>query len=190
MQFKLATPWAMIYEHGSSALRLLKIARDVEIEHAANTARLEAYAVGSDEFLALVARNESLAHDVFSMYSASVLTFEAMMEAALGDALRIDSRLVKATEGAAIEARWVLALELLKKDPAGYNEYHANIYKKFWMPLAHPAPGRLTGLDDLAVPLLLTGYANGWDAYTKLASGIGKPLDPDSWATLCQTHGL
>jgi hypothetical protein len=190
MNLKLRTPWDVVNEWGQSALRLLKIALDSESELTRNTANMEAFAVGADGYLALVARNEILGRDIFRVCSASIVMFQTMLDAAMADTLRLDSRLADISPDSPFDAQWEPALTKFGTDTDTLAAYTTDIYKKYWMPITHLTRNGIGVFGQLAPAAILQGYANGWDAYAKLAHGIGKPLQDDSWPTALRDHGL
>ncbi len=190
MSLKLRTPWDVVTEYGHSALRLLKIAHDAETESARNTANMEAFPVGAVGYVALVNRNEFLGTDMFRILSASVIMFQTMLDAAMADSLRLDSRLSEVSPDDSFKDQWEKALTKFGKATETLDAYHTGIHKRFWVPLTHLTRNGLGGFSSLNAAAVYDGFANGWNAYTLLAQGIGKPLDADSWATICAQHGL
>lgn len=190
MNLKLRTPWDVVTEYGHSALRLLKIAHDSQTELASNTAKMEAFAVGAEGYVALVNRNEFLGTDMFRIFTASIIMFQTMLDAAMADSLRLDSRLSEVTPDDSFKDQWEKTLTKFGKDTTTLNAYNTDIHKRFWMPMTHLTRNGLGGFNNLDTATVYNGLANGWNAYTLLAQGIGKPLDADSWATICRLHGL
>lgn len=190
MNLKLRTPWDVVSEYGHSSLRLLKIAYDNETEIASNAAKMEAFAVGADGYVALVERNEFLGTDMFRILTATIVMFQTMLDTAMADSLRLDSRLSEINAGDSFKDQWEKALTKFGKDTTSLNAYNNDIHKRFWMPLTHLTRNGLGGFNNLTAALVHQGLAQGWDAYTLLAQGIGKPREKDSWATTCALHGL
>ena len=190
MNLNLRTPWDVVSQYGHSALRLLKIAHGSQAELGRNTANMEAFPVGADGYVALVTRNEYLAIDIFRLLSSSIIMFQSMLDAAMADSLRLDSRLSGVSPDDPFRDQWEKTLTKFGKDTESFEKYHADIYKRFWVPLTHLTPNGLGPLKDFDIATVHQGLANGWNAYTLLSQGIGKPLEQNSWATTCALHDL
>jgi hypothetical protein len=190
VNLKLRNPWDVIGEYGHTALRLLKIAHDSEIEAARNTANMEAFPVGAEGFVALVNRNQFLATDMFRMFTASIIMFQSMMDAAMQEALKMDSRLAEAKTEDTFQGQWERAFAKLKKDPESLAKYNTDIYQRFVTPMTNLTRNSLGAFQHLNTATIYQGFACGWDAYAQLSRGLGMPLDDDSWATISRTHGL
>jgi hypothetical protein len=190
VNFKIKTPWDVIGEYGHAALRLLKVAHDSEIEFDRNTANMEAFPVGAEGFVALVNRNTYLTSDMFRMFTASIIMFQAMMDAAIQEAIKIDSRLAESKTEDTFKDRWVQVFAKLKKDPESLERYDADIYQRFVNPMTHLMRNSLGIFQHLNTATIHQGFACGWDAYAQLSQGLGMPLDDGSWDTISRTHGL
>jgi hypothetical protein len=190
VNFKLRTPRDVIGEYGHAALRLLKVAHESEIESARNTANMEAFPVGAEGFVALVNRNQFLATDMFRIFTTSIIMFQTMMDAAMKEAIKTDSRLAEAKVEGTFKGRWEKVFAKLNKDPASLTKYNHDIYQRFVSPMTDLTRSSLGIFQHFNTAAIYQGFSYGWDAYALLSQGLGMPLDDDSWATISRAHGL
>ncbi len=188
-KFNILTVWDLAHSHGHSAFRLLKIAHDIEREYRDNLTALGALPLGRSEYLQIAGENAFKTKDMFRISSASVMMFQAMMEAIIIDA-RNTEPLLSGVPGRSFKQKWSEALKAVSRDTTSFLTYNETIYKKFRIPMIHPDPKKLGDFDDLNTAVLLSGYREGWNAYEELYDGLGHPHDPDSWRTMCETHEL
>lgn len=180
----------MANEQAHSAMQLLKFAHDIEKDYDANSAQMEAHAVGAAGYIDLVNKNEILARDMFRVCSASITIFQTMMEAVLFEAMRFDRRFKDLNLNESYKTKTSLVLETMGKDTDSFHAYHRDIYMRFRIPMTQSQQGRLGVFNELSTQALHQGFAHGWDTYAKLAAGSGTPLDADSWPVICRAHGL
>ncbi len=188
--FNTVNTWDVALHHGHSAFRLLKIAYDIESEYASNSEKLQSLPWGRSEYLQVSGRNHFLTTDMFRISSASIMMFQAMMEALINDSLEKESALSNVNKNGGFRSKWETALETLGQDAGTFLKYFDDIYKKYRIPIVHPKEIELKSFNDISFLEILKGYYNGWDAWSKLYDGLCHPHDPDSWKTMCQTYSL
>jgi len=188
--FNLLNTWDIAVHHGHSAFRLLKIAYDLENEYLLNSEKRKSISRDKLEYLNVGAQIESLTTQMFRISSASIMMFQAMMEALINDSLERELYLSTVNKSGSFKSKWKKALEMLGQDSATFSKYFEDIYDKYRNPMVHPKPESLKSFNDISFLGILAGYSNGWDAYSKLSDGLGHPHDSDSWAIMCQAHGL
>lgn len=121
-----------------SAFRLLKIVRDIETEYVANARMLKALPHGELQYLKIGAENEMFTGDMFKMASASIILFQAMMEAIINDSLEKEVMLSKVNKNGKFKEKWGNSLIETKRDTNTFHKYHNEIYTRFRIPLIHP----------------------------------------------------
>ncbi len=187
--FNTVNTWDVAFHHGHSAFRLLKIAYDIENEYASNSEKLESLPWGKSAYLQVTGRNQYLTTDMFRISSASIMMFQAMMEALINDSMEREPALSN-VDKSSFKSKWKGALGELKQDTGTFLKYHNDIYRKYRNPIVHPKKIALKSFNDISFLEILKGYYNGWDAYSRLYDGLGHPVDPDSWKTMCKAHSL
>ncbi len=85
--FNTINTWDVAFHHGHSAFRLLKIAYDIEREYASSLKKLESLPWGRSDYSQVSIRNQFLTTDMFRISSASIMMFQALMEALINDSL-------------------------------------------------------------------------------------------------------
>jgi hypothetical protein len=187
--FNTVNTWDVALHHGHSAFRLLKIAYDIESEYTGNSKKLKSLPWGKSDYLQVSVQNQFLTTDMFRISSASIMMFQAMMEALINDSLEREPALSDVDKGS-FRSKWETALETLKQDAGTFLKYFDAIYRKYRNPIVHPKDIELKSFNDISFLEILNGYYNGWDAFSKLYDGLCHPHDPDSWKTMCQTYSL
>jgi len=127
---------------------------------------------------------------MFRLSAASIMMFQAMMEALINDSLEHETKLDFISKDASFRDKWRRALGTLAKDTAPFERYHTSIYTKFRNPFVHPKRVEMASFDQLSFAALRAGYREGWAAYESLYDGLGHPLDADSWGTMCKVHQI
>lgn len=204
MGFKFNThdTWQVAFHHGHSAFRLLRIAQDIESEYCAIHAKLPNLPFGQADHLQAIGRTHFLTQDMFRVSTASIMMFQAMMEAIVNHALSASAPLSQAANAAVASkhkkktprpsfcAKWERSLRYFGKPTTSFAAYNDNIYKKYRNKLVHPEAVKANTFNDLTVAELLAGYEQGWEAYRLLFEGLGRAHDAGSWQNMCQTYGL
>lgn len=116
--------------------------------------------------------------------------FQAMLEAVINDAVEVEFALKSIKKDGSFGDKWTDALTLLSQDTATFSNYHKSIYKKYRNPIVHPKKISTNSFNDLSVQRLHQGYSAGWDAFSRLYTGLGHPLDKGSWVIMCNAHQL
>ena len=91
--FDLTSAWDVAHHHGHSAFQLLKIAYDKENEYVRDSEKLKSLPWGQLDYLEVGARNHFLTTEMFRISSASIMMFQAMMEALINHSLRTEPTL-------------------------------------------------------------------------------------------------
>ena len=188
--FSTFNTWDIALHHGHTAFRLLKLAYDIEITHTANSSKLKALPQGGTNYVQLVGRNQILEKDMFRICSASIMMFQVMMEALINDSLEREPALASVSKTSPFRKKWGMALQTLQQDTSSFMQYYDGIYKKYRIALTVPTSENLQTWQAISFGELFNGFHSGWDAYTKLYSGLGHALDADAWQVWCQTHNL
>lgn len=188
--FNLTSPWYVAVHHGHTAMKLLRLAQDIEGQYMRNRKLLEGVKFGGPEHHELSGQNHFLTSDMFRISSASVMMFQAMMEAIINDSIKNEAVLASLVDTGVFKNKWKDALGELGQDSTSFMQYHNDIYKQFRIPTVHPECDEIAKLDELCVAKLHTGFKAGYDAYGKLYGGLGHPLDDGAWEILCNAHDL
>ena len=182
--------WDVARHHGHSAFRLLRIVYEIDQESSRIRDRMREVPREDAEYLKLLILVEHQTTDMFRLSAASIMMFQAMMEALINDSLEREAKLGSVSKNASFRDKWCGALETLAKDTASFERYNADVYTKFRNPLVHPKRVEMDSFDDLSFAALHAGYRAGWAAYESLYDGLGHPLDADSWGTICKVHQI
>lgn len=182
--------WGVAHHHGHSAFRLLRIVCDIETEHRTVLHGLTKVPYGQSEYLELDGRTWHLTKDMFRISCASIMMFQAMMEAIINDSLERENALSDIKKKDTFYNKWTGALRAVEASTTSFATYKTDIYDKFRIPMLHPKNVELNTFDELSFKFLLAGYKNGWLAFEALHAGLGHPHDADSWITMCTAHDL
>ncbi len=125
---------------------------------------------------------------MFRISAASVMMYQAMMEAIINDSLETETKLSQIDKSNSFSEKWTKALVAVGKENGSFKQYHESIYKKFRIPMTHPKKAKIATLDELSFSVLLSGYKDGWKAYAELCEGLGHPHDDGSWELMCETY--
>lgn len=188
--FNINEPRDLAFSHGHSAYRLLAIAQEIEDEYRRNQDQLKKLPYGRMEYLEIAARNKFLTDDMLRVSSASVMVFQAMMEATINDVISPKGALPSLAMVGGFKNKWCKALNLVNQPTDSFLKYETTVYQHFRNPMVHSIRERFGNLNDLTFISLYSGYWHGWEAFRQLYEGIGQPHDPDSWSTMCKTHDL
>ncbi len=154
--------WEVAFHHGHSAFRLLKIAYDIESEYATNSKKLESLPWGRSGYLQVTGRNQYLTTDMFRISSASIMMFQAMMEALINDSLEREPALSNVNKSS-FRSKWETALETLGQDTSTFLKYHKDIYKKYRNPILHPKDVELKSFNDISfLEILNISVVKNW----------------------------
>ncbi len=191
-KFNITSTWYVAHSHGHSAFRLLKIASDIESEFRHNLVTLGSLPFGRAAYLKLSGKNQELTKEMFRISCASVMMFQAMMEALINDSLHTESSLasVNKNKKLSFKSKWCKALKEVGEKTDSFLTYNDSIYVKFRNPMIHPSPKKLATFDDLSTQVIQSGFYSGWEAFGMLYRGLGHPPDQDSWNTMCGRYGL
>jgi len=190
--FRFATidTWDVALHHGHTAFRLLHLVREVEQDYRAAELRQKEAPYGEAEYLRLLGLRSDLTRDMFRTSTASVMMFQAMMEAIINDSLERENVLAPLDKNGKFKTKWHTALDAVGADKAAFDVYFVGIYKRFRNPLVHPRAVEMADFDALSFRELHAGYYAGWRAYAELYEKLGHPHDSDSWRTICEAHEL
>jgi hypothetical protein len=169
---------------------LLKIALDIESEYIKAKDTLPSLPYGQEQYLEVLAHMHFLQTDLFRISCASIMMFQAMLEAVINDAVEKESALSSVRKDGNFWNKWNDALNRLSQDIQSFSSYHTSIYKKYRNPIVHPKEIEANSFNDLSVQELHRGYSDGWHAFSSLYSGLGHPLDNGSWGIMCNAHQL
>lgn len=189
-RFSLTSTFDVAFHHGHSALRLLRIASDVESEYEQVRGEREAVPYGEGDYLRLSGRAHFLGFDMFRVAAASVMMFQAMMEAVINDSIESEAVLLQAKKEKKFVRKWRVSLGVVGRTSTAFDNYNQRIYRKYRIPFVHPSRRSLRGFDDLSTAELLLGFREGWRAFEALYEGLGHPHSQGSWQTMCDTYGL
>ncbi len=189
--------WDIALQHGHSAFRILKIVKDIESEYRLNKSQLDNLEFGRSEYLNTIGQNHYLMSDHFKMCSASIILFQAMMEAIINDSIEkesalsnIENDIVVANDSFNFKNKWKYSLKHLGQDPQEFLNYFSEIYDKYRNDLIHPKNEGIDVLSKMTYQIIFKGFKKGWTAYSQLYDGLGHPHDEDSWKIICRTYGL
>jgi hypothetical protein len=193
--------WDIAFQHGHSAFKLLKTAKDIENKYHIIHKQQSLSERTSIEYLELIGNKDIITDNFFKTVSSSIILFQSMMEAVINSAL-LSSKLNKLTlknfrkthnefkKKGNFYCKWIMALEYLEKDYSQFNEYHLHIYEKYRNPLVHPSSIEPISFDGITIENILNGYKNGWNSFKLLYEGIGRKHDKNSWEIMCSAYNL
>ena len=186
--FNTIRTWDVALHHGHSAFRLLRIVYEIETEYIQCQEQLKVLPFGQLDYLHTLGRTLALTTDMFRISAASIMMFQAMMEALINDSLERENQLTMVSKRGKFREKWGESLDVLKQDRSPFEKYHEAIYKKYRNVFVHPTDIHLNSFNDLSFKELQTGFYHGWEAYVKLYDGLGYPHDDNSWQVMCQAY--
>jgi len=189
-KFNTLSTFDLALHHGHSALRLLKIAMGIEMDYLSEKDKLPNVPYGRTEYLKSLGKLNYLQTDMFRISCASIMMFQAMLEAAINDSVETEVMLSAIKSDSTFKDKWTNALTTLNQEHTCFDRYYKSIYRKFRNPIVHPKQIAADSFDDLCFAVLHRGYTDGWDALSRLQSGLGHPVDIDSWFAMCRAHQL
>lgn len=199
-RYNLTDAWWIALSQGHSAVRLLRIAADIEAEYEQLQAKLQSLPFGGSDYLTVIGSCEFLTKDMLKISSASIAAFQAMMEGLINNAIASESALASVKSEftnkngewgqTPFERKWKASLTALGQSSTEFESYNISIYKRFRIPLIHPHDANLADIDSLEFAVMRNGYRDGWMAFERLYDGLGKSHDSNSWETMCQTYGV
>jgi len=129
-KFNISNSWSIAFHHGHSAFRLLGIVYEIESKYIAKKESLNGLEYGQAEYLMVLPSLDELTTNMFRVSTASIMMFQAMMEALINDSLKRESALSSIGENENFYNKWTKALQILDQDDSSFVEYKANIYTK------------------------------------------------------------
>lgn len=141
------------------------------------------------------ARVRGLGSILFSHLSATVVLYQASMEAIISNAVSMDDAVRKVATGKSFSNDWQAALKALNQPDREFLKYKNEFYKEFRIPLTHLHPDaekKLEKVRSIDFEAVYNGVRFGWWAHVRLL--IGLRLAPnnihDNWAYICSGVGL
>jgi hypothetical protein len=98
-KFNISNSWDIAFHHGHSAFRLLGIMYEIETEYIAKKESLNGLEHGCAEYLMVLPSLDALTTNMFRLSTASIMMFQAMMEALINDSLERESILSSIAKG-------------------------------------------------------------------------------------------
>jgi len=189
-KFNISNSWDIAFHHGHSAFRLLALVYEVENEYIAKKESLNELEYGHAEYLMVLSSLGALTTNMIRVSTASIMMFQAMMEALINDSLERENILSSINKSGTFNDKWTKALKVLDQDESSFTKYKKNIYTKYRNPLVHPKNLGSGDFDDLSFSRLYKGFYSGWDAYNKLYDGLKHPHSENSWEIMCEKYAL
>jgi len=189
-KFNISQSWDVAFHHGHSAFHLLSTVCDIENEYIEKKASLDGLVYGHAEYLMVLPALSNLTTSMFRVSAASIMMFQAMMEALINDVLSRESVLVGISKTGSFHDKWSKSLSILDQDNSSFVEYKNDIYTKYRNPLVHPKKLKPGTFDEVSFRRLYNGFYAGWDAYKKLSEGIKRPHSDRSWEVMCEGYKL
>ena len=188
-RFNTTDNWSIAHSHGHAAMELLRTARDHQVEFMSKGDELDNHELVSPTYAKLVSEREFLTRKFLKVAGASIILYQAMMEALINHALETEP-LLAGLNPRNFADKWKRSLNQVGRSTTSISTYVADLYRKFRNPLVHPSQVTSTTFDGMSVETIAQSYRHGWDAYRELWDGLGRPHGNDSWEIMCNALDL